>query len=180
MHDLRDSDRGSAGTCPPPRRRLPGVWAEDLAAIIERTAAADNDLIFFGADTAKVVNDALGALRLRVGHDQQLTATGWRPLWVVDFPMFEWDPDERRWVAMHHPFTAPAPGDWDLIDRNPSAMRAQHYDMVLNGYELGSGSIRIHKADEQRKIFEQLKTTLPVDNAPHEKGLFDKVKDYFM
>jgi len=109
-----------------------------LEGLLERTQAADHDLIFFGADSAKVVSDALGALRLKVGQDLKLTADGWRPLWVIDFPMFEWDADERRWVAMHHPFTAPA------------------YDLVLNGSEIGGGSVRIHRQEMQSTVFELL------------------------
>jgi aspartyl-tRNA synthetase len=124
-----------------------------LAAIIERTGAADNDLIFFGADTAKVVNDALGALRLRVGQDQQLTATGWRPLWVIDFPMFDWDADERRWVAMHHPFTAPQEDDPAALRAAPGEALAKAYDLVLNGSEIGGGSVRIHRQEMQSTVF---------------------------
>jgi aspartyl-tRNA synthetase len=127
-----------------------------LAGILERTQAADNDLIFFGADTAKVVSDALGALRLRLGQDSKLTAGGWRPLWVIDFPMFEWDADEQRWVAMHHPFTAPANDDAAALRAAPAAALAKAYDMVLNGSEIGGGSVRIHRQDMQSTVFELL------------------------
>jgi len=127
-----------------------------LAGILERTRAADNDLIFFGADTAKVVSDALGALRLRLGQDLKLTAGGWRPLWVIDFPMFEWDADDRRWVAMHHPFTAPANDDPAALRAAPAAALAKAYDMVLNGSEIGGGSVRIHRQDMQSTVFELL------------------------
>jgi aspartyl-tRNA synthetase len=127
-----------------------------LAGILERTQAADNDLIFFGADTAKVVSDALGALRLRLGQDLKLTAGGWRPLWVIDFPMFEWDADEQRWVAMHHPFTAPANDDPAALRAAPAAALAKAYDMVLNGSEIGGGSVRIHRQDMQSTVFELL------------------------
>jgi aspartyl-tRNA synthetase len=127
-----------------------------LTGILERTQAADNDLIFFGADSAKVVSDALGALRLKLGQDLKLTAGGWRPLWVIDFPMFEWDADERRWVAMHHPFTAPANDDPAALRAAPAAALAKAYDMVLNGSEIGGGSVRIHRQEMQSTVFELL------------------------
>jgi aspartyl-tRNA synthetase len=124
-----------------------------VAGILERTGAGDNDLIFFGADSAKVVSDALGALRLKVGHDRGLISAGWQPLWVVDFPMFEWDPDERRWVAMHHPFTAPQSDDAAALAADPGAALARAYDMVLNGSEIGGGSVRIHRQEMQSGVF---------------------------
>jgi aspartyl-tRNA synthetase len=124
--------------------------------ILERTAAADGDLIFFGADKAKVVSDALGALRLKVGHDLKLVADGWRPLWVVDFPMFEWDPEARRWAAMHHPFTSPVNLDYAALAADPGAAIAKAYDMVLNGSEIGGGSVRIHSPDLQSTVFDLL------------------------
>jgi aspartyl-tRNA synthetase len=124
-----------------------------LAGILERTAAADGDLIFFGADTAKVVNDCLGALRLKLGQELKLVTPGWRPLWVVDFPMFEWDADEKRWVAMHHPFTAPRNDDPAALRAAPGAALARAYDMVLNGSEIGGGSVRIHRQDMQSTVF---------------------------
>jgi aspartyl-tRNA synthetase len=124
--------------------------------ILERTAAADGDLIFFGADKAKVVSDALGALRLKVGHDLKLVADGWRPLWVVDFPMFEWDPEARRWAAMHHPFTSPVNLDYAALAADPGAAIAKAYDMVLNGSEIGGGSVRIHSPDLQATVFDLL------------------------
>jgi aspartyl-tRNA synthetase len=127
-----------------------------LAGILERTGAADNDLIFFGADTAKVVSDALGALRLRIGQDQQLLTPGWRPMWVIDFPMFEWDADERRWVAMHHPFTAPRNDDPAALRAAPGEALAKAYDLVLNGSEIGGGSVRIHREEMQSTVFELL------------------------
>jgi aspartyl-tRNA synthetase len=127
-----------------------------LTGILERTAAADNDLIFFGADSAAVVSDALGALRLKVGQDQKLVATGWQPLWVVDFPMFEWNPDEQRWSAMHHPFTAPKNDDPAQLRAAPGDAIAKAYDMVLNGSEIGGGSVRIHRQDMQSTVFELL------------------------
>jgi aspartyl-tRNA synthetase len=127
-----------------------------IAGILERTGAADNDLVFFGADSAKVVSDALGALRLKVGQDLKLTEQGWRPLWVVDFPMFEWDADERRWVAMHHPFTSPKVDDPAALRADPEKALAKAYDLVLNGSEIGGGSVRIHRQEMQSTVFDLL------------------------
>ena len=127
-----------------------------VAGILERTGAGDNDLIFFGADTIKVVCDALGALRLLVGQDLGSVQTGWRPLWVVDFPMFEWDAQERRWVAMHHPFTSPRSDDPAEVSADPGGVLAKAYDMVLNGSEVGGGSVRIHRQEMQSTVFELL------------------------
>jgi aspartyl-tRNA synthetase len=132
-----------------------------LEGILTRTGAKDGDIIFFGADKAKVVNDAMGALRVRVGQSdfgQQkgLFTAGWRPLWVVDFPMFEYDEENRRFVAVHHPFTAPKPGHEDLMEKDPGSCLAQAYDMVLNGWELGGGSVRIHQEAVQSKVFRAL------------------------
>jgi aspartyl-tRNA synthetase len=124
-----------------------------LSGILERTQAADNDLIFFGADSAKVVSDALGALRLKMGQDLKLTAGGWQPLWVVDFPMFEWDADARRWVAMHHPFTSPKNEDPAALRAAPGSALAKAYDLVLNGSEIGGGSVRIHRQELQSTVF---------------------------
>ena len=127
-----------------------------VGGILERTQAADNDLIFFGADSAGVVSDALGALRLKVGQEQKLQESGWKPLWVVDFPMFEWNPDEKRWVAMHHPFTAPRHEDPAQLRAAPGEALAKAYDMVLNGSEIGGGSVRIHRQEMQSTVFELL------------------------
>jgi len=127
-----------------------------VRGILERTGARDNDLIFFGADSAKVVNDALGALRLKVGVDLKLTTEGWKPLWVVDFPMFEWDADEKRWVAMHHPFTSPVNDDIAALKANPDKALAKAYDLVLNGSEIAGGSVRIFRQDMQSTVFELL------------------------
>ena len=127
-----------------------------IAGILARTGAKDGDLIFFGADSAKVVNDALGALRLKLGEELGLVESGWKPLWVVDFPMFEYDADGKRWVALHHPFTAPKPEDEALLDQDPGNMKARAYDMVLNGSEIGGGSIRIHRSELQQRVFETL------------------------
>ena len=133
-----------------------------IAEILQRTGAQDGDLIFFGADKEKVVNDSIGALRLKVGHSEFGKSTGlfedkWAPLWVVDFPMFEHDEENDRWVAVHHPFTSPKDGHEDLMDTDPGQCLAKAYDMVLNGWELGGGSVRIHRADVQSKVFSALK-----------------------
>ncbi|MBI1835151.1 MAG: aspartate--tRNA ligase, partial [Burkholderiales bacterium] len=133
-----------------------------LAQILERTGAQDGDLIFFGADKAKVVNDAIGALRVKIGHSEFGKANGlfedaWKPLWVVDFPMFEHDEEHDRWTATHHPFTAPKDGHEDLMESDPGKCIAKAYDMVLNGWELGGGSVRIHRAEVQSKVFRALK-----------------------
>jgi len=129
---------------------------ETLAQVLERTGAENGDVIFFGADKAKIVNDALGALRVRLGHEKGYAEKGWRPLWVVDFPMFEYDADEKRWSAMHHPFTAPKDGHEDLLATDPGNAISKGYDMVLNGSEIGGGSVRIHRADVQAKVFTAL------------------------
>jgi len=131
--------------------------AKDLLdKIVSRTRAKPGDLIFFGADKAGIVNDALGALRLKLGHEKGLAEKGWRPLWVVDFPMFEWDEDGKRWSAMHHPFTAPKDGHEDLLASDPARALSKGYDMVLNGWEIGGGSVRIHRAEVQAKVFKAL------------------------
>ena len=127
-----------------------------VAGILERTGAQDGDLMFFGADRAKVVNDAIGALRIKVGQDLKLVAEGWRPLWVVDFPMFEWDEDGKRWAALHHPFTAPKNDDPEVLKADPESALSKGYDMVLNGSEVGGGSVRIHRQDMQSTVFELL------------------------
>ena len=124
--------------------------------IMQRTGAQDGDLVFFGADSAKVVSDALGALRLKVGQDLGLVAPGWRPLWVVDFPMFEWDAQTKRWQAVHHPFTSPANLDPAALIASPGEAMAKAYDMVLNGSEIGGGSVRIHNPELQSAVFDLL------------------------
>ena len=133
-----------------------------LQAVLERSGAQSGDILFFGADKAKVVNDAIGALRLKIGHSELAKKQGffedrWAPLWVVDFPMFEFDEDEQRWNAVHHPFTAPKDGHEDYMDTDPGRCVAKAYDMVLNGWELGGGSVRIHRAEVQSKVFSALK-----------------------
>lgn len=133
-----------------------------IAEILKRTGAQNGDILFFGADKAKIVNDSIGALRLKVGHSDfgkktGLFTKGWKPLWVVDFPMFEFDEDGQRWSAVHHPFTAPKDGHEDWMDTDPGRCIAKAYDMVLNGWELGGGSVRIHRAEVQSKVFSALK-----------------------
>ena len=127
-----------------------------VAGILSRTGAGAEDLIFFGADSAKVVNDALGALRLKVGQDLGLVQGAWAPLWVVDFPMFEYDADDKRWTAMHHPFTSPKNLDADALRADPGGALAKAYDMVLNGSEIGGGSVRIFRQDLQSTVFDLL------------------------
>jgi aspartyl-tRNA synthetase len=127
-----------------------------IAGLIERTGAATGDLMFFGADRAQVVNDALAALRIKVGEDLGLVEQGWRPLWVIDFPMFEWDADAKRWVAMHHPFTSPVDDAAAALKADPGRALARAYDFVLNGYEIGGGSVRIHRNEMQSAVFELL------------------------
>ena len=127
-----------------------------IAGLMQRTGAQTGDLVFFGADRAKVVNDAIGALRLKVGQDLGLVEAGWRPLWVMDFPMFEWDADEKRWAAMHHPFTSPVNDDAAALKADPGGALARAYDMVLNGSEIGGGSVRIHRNEMQSTVFELL------------------------
>jgi aspartyl-tRNA synthetase len=127
-----------------------------VEGVLQRCGAADNDLIFFGADQGRIVSDALGALRLKVGQDRGLVAVGWQPLWVVDFPMFEWDEDGRRWAAMHHPFTSPRTEDPAELREAPAQALARAYDMVLNGSEIGGGSVRIFREEMQAAVFELL------------------------
>jgi aspartyl-tRNA synthetase len=129
---------------------------EAVAGILKRTGAKDGDLIFFGADRGKVVTDALGALRLKVGQDLKMVEAGWRPLWVVDFPMFEWDEDNKRWQAVHHPFTSPANLDAAALAASPGEAMAKAYDMVLNGSEIGGGSVRIYSQELQSAVFDLL------------------------
>ncbi len=135
-----------------------------IAAIVQRTGAANGDILFFGADKAKIVNDAIGALRVKIGHSDFGRKSGlfenrWAPMWVVDFPMFEYDEEDDRWTAVHHPFTAPKDGHEDWMVTAPEKCVAKGYDMVLNGWEIGGGSVRIHRADVQQKVFDALKIT---------------------
>jgi len=137
------------------------IHAQALAALIERTHAQNGDLIFFGADKTRIVNDAMGALRVKIGHSEfgrqgGLFQPGWKPLWVIDFPMFEYDEGEGRYFAAHHPFTSPKDGHEDFLANDPSRALAKAYDLVLNGWEIGGGSVRIHRAEVQRKVFAAL------------------------
>jgi aspartyl-tRNA synthetase len=158
---VNDAGKGRDGLQSPVVKNLHDAA---IAEIIARTGARNGDLIFFGADKAKVVNDALGALRVKIGHSEFGRGHGlfedkWAPLWVVDFPMFEYDDENKRWSAVHHPFTAPKDGHEELMKTDPGACIAKAYDMVLNGWEIGGGSIRIHRADVQAKVFEALAIT---------------------
>ncbi|MGY4828043.1 aspartate--tRNA ligase [Sphaerotilaceae bacterium SBD11-9] len=156
---VNDAGKGREGLQSPIVKNLHDAA---IAEIIARTGACNGDLIFFGADKAKVVNDAIGGLRIKVGHSEFGKKNGlfedkWAPLWVVDFPMFEYDDEGERWNAVHHPFTAPKDGHEDYMDTDPGKCIAKAYDMVLNGWELGGGSIRIHRAEVQSKVFSALK-----------------------
>ena len=158
---VNDAGKGREGLQSPVVKNLHDAA---IAEIIARTGARNGDLIFFGADKAKVVNDALGALRVKLGHSEfgrnhGLFEEKWAPLWVVDFPMFEFDEDAKRWNAVHHPFTAPKDGHDELMKTDPGACIAKAYDMVLNGWEIGGGSVRIHRADVQARVFEALNIT---------------------
>jgi aspartyl-tRNA synthetase len=150
---VNDVAAGREGLQSPILKFLPD---EVIAAIMQRTGAQDGDLVFFGADKARIVNEALGALRVRLGEDRGLLEGEWMPLWVVDFPMFERDEDIGRWVSLHHPFTAPREAHLELLGSDPGACHSRAYDMVLNGTELGGGSIRIFRSDVQRQVFELL------------------------
>ena len=147
-----------------------------VKAILERTDARDGDLIFFGADKARIVNEALGALRAKVGHDRGLSEPGWKPLWVVDFPMFERDEEENRWKALHHPFTSPADGHEDFLETNPEKALSKAYDMVLNGSEIGGGSVRIHRQEVQSKVFRAL--NIGIDEAQEKFGFLLEALQY--
>jgi aspartyl-tRNA synthetase len=150
---VNDVDAGRDGLQSPILKFLPD---DAVAGIIERTGARTGDLIFFGADKARVVNDALGALRVKIGADRGLVAEGWAPLWVVDFPMFEKDAATKRWTALHHPFTAPSENSAEALKADPGNALSRAYDMVLNGSEIGGGSIRIHDQDIQSAVFDLL------------------------
>jgi len=145
--------KGRDGLQSPIVKNLPDAV---LTQIIERTGAQDGDVIFFGADKAKVVNESLGALRVKIGHEKGLAEKGWRPLWVTDFPMFEYNEEEKRWDALHHPFTSPLDGHDALLESDPGKAISKGYDMVLNGWEIGGGSVRIHRQDVQSRVFSAL------------------------
>ncbi|SAL27606.1 aspartyl-tRNA synthetase [Caballeronia peredens] len=156
---INDKTRGRDGLQSPIVKNLHDAA---LAAIMERTGAQDGDIIFFAADRAKVVNDSLGALRLKIGHSEfgkstGLLESGWKPLWVIDFPMFEYDEEENRYVAAHHPFTSPKDEHLEYLETDPGRCLAKAYDMVLNGWEIGGGSVRIYQEDVQSKVFRALK-----------------------
>jgi aspartyl-tRNA synthetase len=156
---VNDATKGREGLQSPIVKNL---HDRALDAVLARTGAGSGDLIFFGADKAKVVDDAIGALRVRIGHSEfgrrtGLLETGWKPLWVVDFPMFEYDVEDARWVAVHHPFTAPKDGHEDYMGTDPGRCVAKAYDLVLNGWEIGGGSVRIHREEVQSKVFRALK-----------------------
>ena len=150
---VNDAEAGREGLQSPILKFLPD---EVVSAIMQRVSAETGDLVFFGADKATIVNESLGALRVKLGHDLSMVERGWKPLWVVAFPMFEWDEKSERWHALHHPFTAPRESDLALLDSDPEKCLSRAYDMVLNGTELGGGSMRIHKTDVQQKVFELL------------------------
>jgi aspartyl-tRNA synthetase len=145
--------KGREGLQSPILKFLPDAAVDE---IMRRTAAEDGDLVFFGADKATIVNEALGALRVKLGEDRGLMEGEWKPLWVVDFPMFEWDDNNGRWNSLHHPFTAPKEEHLELLESDPGNCHSRAYDMVLNGTELGGGSMRIYRTHIQRKVFELL------------------------
>ncbi len=150
---VNDLSQGVAGLQSPILKFLPDTVALE---IMQRVGAQNGDLVFFGADKTKIVNESLGALREQLGQDRGLLAPGWAPLWVVDFPMFEWDETDQRWQALHHPFTAPATDDPTTLDQHPGTVLSRAYDMVLNGTEIGGGSIRIHRPEMQQEVFRLL------------------------
>ncbi len=150
---VNDRAQGREGLQSPILKFLPD---EVIAGILERTSANDGDLIFFGADKANIVNESLGALRVKLGHDRGLVEYGWKPLWVVDFPMFEWDEKAKRWSSLHHPFTAPSAESPEALQADPEGSLSRAYDLVLNGTEVGGGSIRIHNSEMQQTVLELL------------------------
>ena len=151
---VNERSKGAAGLQSPIVKNLND---KALAAILERSGAADGDLIFFAADKAAVANACLGALRQRIGHERGLAEPGWRPLWVVDFPMFEYDDEAKAWKARHHPFTSPKDGHEQFLESAPEKAYAKAYDMVLNGWEVAGGSVRIHRQEVQQQVFRGLK-----------------------
>src|SRR5260221_865742 len=151
---VNEKAKGTAGLQSPIVKNL---HAKAIGEILRRSGAADGDLVFFGADRAEIVNESMGALRQKVGHDRGLAEKGWRPLWVVDFPMFEQDDETQQWKARHHPFTSPKDGHEELIESAPEKAYAKAYDVVLNGWEIGGGSVRIHRSEVQQRGFNTLK-----------------------
>jgi aspartyl-tRNA synthetase len=170
---VNDVDAGREGLQSPILKFLPD---DAVAGIIERTGAKTGDLIFFGADKARVVNDAIGALRVKLGEDRGLVAEGWSPLWVVDFPMFEKDASGKRWTALHHPFTAPAVNDAEALRNDAGNALSRAYDMVLNGSEIGGGSIRIHDQEIQSAVFDLL--DISKDEAEEKFGFLLRALEY--
>jgi aspartyl-tRNA synthetase len=166
-------ENGTSGLQSPILKFLPDTA---IKTILDRTGAKGGDLIFFGADKVKVVNEALGALRAKIGHERGLADSGWKPLWVVDFPMFERDEEENRWKALHHPFTSPADGHEDLLETQPERALSKAYDMVLNGSEIGGGSVRIHRSDVQSKVFHAL--NIGADEAREKFGFLLEALQY--
>jgi aspartyl-tRNA synthetase len=151
---VNEKAKGAEGLQSPIVKNL---HAKALAAILERSGAQDGDLLFFGADKADACNAYMGALRQRIGHDRGLAEKAWRPLWVVDFPMFEYDDESKEWKARHHPFTSPKDGHEAFIERAPEKAYAKAYDLVLNGWEIAGGSVRIHRQEVQQQVFRSLK-----------------------
>jgi aspartyl-tRNA synthetase len=162
---VNDRAKGIDGLQSPIVKFLP---AEVVEEVLDRCRAQNGDLVFFGADKRKVVNDALGALRVKIGHEKGFVEAGWRPVWVLDFPMFDYDEEEKRWVACHHPFTAPKDGHEDLLEAAPGECMAKAYDLALNGWEIGGGSVRIHRAEVQSKVFRAL--AIDADEAQQKFG----------
>lgn len=162
---INDLTTGLEGLQSPILKFLP---EQVIQEILKRTGAKSGDLIFFGADKAKIVNDALGALRVKIGHERGFAENSWKPLWVVDFPMFEWDEEENRWQALHHPFTSPKTSHEDLLISDPGKALSRAYDMVLNGVEIGGGSVRIHQQTVQSKVFQAL--NIPDEEAQEKFG----------
>lgn len=150
---VNELSRGREGMQSPILKFLPD---EVLQAIMQRTHTVDGDVVFFGADKASIVNESLGALRVKLGHDRNIIEHGWKPVWVVDFPMFEWDDEQKRWNALHHPFTRPKVMNAEELNNDPGQAKSQAYDLVLNGIEVGGGSIRIHRAEIQASVFRLL------------------------
>ncbi len=146
-------DQGPEGLQSPILKFMPEAVVQE---VLNRCGATDGDILFFGADRTRVVNDALSALRIRLGHDLGLVEDGWQPMWVVEFPLLEEDPEAGRWVSLHHPFTAPHPDDLSAMATDPGNVRSRAYDMVLNGTEIGGGSIRIHQSEVQQQVFSAL------------------------
>ena len=146
-------ENGVAGLQSPILKFMP---AEVVSEVLSRCGAQNGDILFFGADRARIVNDGLSALRIRLGHDLGLLQPGWQPMWVIEFPLLEQDPEAGRWVALHHPFTAPHPDDIGALASDPGNVRSRAYDMVLNGTEIGGGSIRIHQSPVQQQVFAAL------------------------